>query len=382
MTKILFISHDASRTGATILLLKLLTWLKTNTSYQFDLLLLNGGVLERDFKEICNTFYYFPQKQLTLPIRKKVLSKLLRYKYNLQVDFKNSLLNNLKTKEYDLIYGNTIVTTTVINELISFNINKPIVIHIHELYSWVKQYEADLHKLIKDKSNRVNIITVSELCYQNLVDRFNVDSNNISIINEYIDLKSILKFKEDCKARIFTVIGSGYVQYRKGYDLFILIAQNFKKKYPDIPISFKWIGKFVENNQILIEEDINKLGLTGILEFVGEYENPFPEYNKSSVFLLTSREDPFPLVCLENAALGKPIICFDKGTGIVDFVKNDAGVIAGYFDIESVVDAIFKLYTNKDLYDKYSISAEKYVRKHDINNQAPKILNIMTNILN
>ncbi len=52
--KVLFISHDASRTGAPIVLLNLLKWFKTNTDIPFQILLKKGGVLEPDFKAIAH----------------------------------------------------------------------------------------------------------------------------------------------------------------------------------------------------------------------------------------------------------------------------------------------------------------------------------------
>ena len=47
--KVLFIGHDASRTGAPLLLLHLMRWLKRNGAIQFEMLLLQGGPLEADY---------------------------------------------------------------------------------------------------------------------------------------------------------------------------------------------------------------------------------------------------------------------------------------------------------------------------------------------
>ena len=49
-SKVLFVSHDASRTGAPILLLNFLKWLKENTEISFITLLKQGGVLEPEFR--------------------------------------------------------------------------------------------------------------------------------------------------------------------------------------------------------------------------------------------------------------------------------------------------------------------------------------------
>ena len=41
--KILFISHDAGRTGAPLLLLNMLKWLKGNRDLSFEVLLMKDG---------------------------------------------------------------------------------------------------------------------------------------------------------------------------------------------------------------------------------------------------------------------------------------------------------------------------------------------------
>ncbi|HYP04526.1 MAG TPA: hypothetical protein VER57_08250, partial [Cyanobium sp.] len=54
--KILFVSHLASRTGAPLLLLWLVQWLKANTTHQLGVALMAEGPLEEDFTRICKTW--------------------------------------------------------------------------------------------------------------------------------------------------------------------------------------------------------------------------------------------------------------------------------------------------------------------------------------
>ncbi len=53
--KVLFISHDASRTGAPIVLLHLLKWVKYNTDVEFLILLKDGVELEDRFRVLGET---------------------------------------------------------------------------------------------------------------------------------------------------------------------------------------------------------------------------------------------------------------------------------------------------------------------------------------
>jgi hypothetical protein len=53
--KILFLGHDGNITGAPLLLLEIISWLKSNSEYQMELLLKSGGPLESDYAKTVPT---------------------------------------------------------------------------------------------------------------------------------------------------------------------------------------------------------------------------------------------------------------------------------------------------------------------------------------
>jgi len=82
-------------------------------------------------------------------------------------------------------------------------------------------------------------------------------------------------------------------------------------------------------------------------------------YTLFDIFISVSREDPFPLVCMENAALAKPIICFEGSGGMPGFVQDDAGFVVPYLDVDTMADKIHELYQNKTLRQKLGENAKK-----------------------
>jgi glycosyltransferase involved in cell wall biosynthesis len=64
--------------------------------------------------------------------------------------------------------------------------------------------------------------------------------------------------------------------------------------------------------------------------------------------LLTSREDPFPLVCIETANLSKPIICFEKASGTTEIVSQGGGFIVPYLDVEAMAEKIILYYEDEN----------------------------------
>jgi glycosyltransferase involved in cell wall biosynthesis len=61
---------------------------------------------------------------------------------------------------------------------------------------------------------------------------------------------------------------------------------------------------------------------------------------------MTSREDPFPLVCIEVGMLGKPIVCFEKATGTAEIIEKGGGFIVPYLSVEGMAEKIIHYYNN------------------------------------
>jgi glycosyltransferase involved in cell wall biosynthesis len=96
-------------------------------------------------------------------------------------------------------------------------------------------------------------------------------------------------------------------------------------------------------------------------------------------FVLPSREDPCPLVVLEAAATGLPIVCFKGSGGAADFVGADAGVAVPYLDIHAMAQAILELQKSPELRRRLGSTAMARVRvRHDPDTQCKAIFNAMT----
>ncbi len=86
-------------------------------------------------------------------------------------------------------------------------------------------------------------------------------------------------------------------------------------------------------------------------------------YNNLDLFLLPSREDPYPLVILEAAKFSVPSICFDTVCGSKDFILNcDGGHVVPFLDIDATVEAINSLYSNPDYRKKLGENANNYLK--------------------
>ena len=126
--RVLFVGHEASRTGAPILLLHLLRWLKQNSGMQFEILLREGGALEGDFAALA------PTTVLKVSPVEEVLCKVckrLGWKMPARFTLAGKAVNYARGRKIDLVYANTVVVAEEAEALASLAL--PLVWHIHEM---------------------------------------------------------------------------------------------------------------------------------------------------------------------------------------------------------------------------------------------------------
>ena len=114
--------------------------------------------------------------------------------------------------------------------------------------------------------------------------------------------------------------------------------------------------------------------------FTGVQENPADYFRVYNVFLLTSKEDPFPLVCLEAAALKKPVICFKRSGGMNEFIEQGGGVSVDYGSVEQLAAAIVDLKNDKNRLEEMSKAAAVSAHNYDVNVIAPSLFKTISQI--
>ncbi|WP_271392951.1 glycosyltransferase [Aequorivita sinensis] len=349
--KILFITHDTTRTGAPMVLLHFLRWLKEHQSQvEIDVLALRGGNMEEEFQENCSNYYNYSveTKTVSLSIIQRILKKLHLYK---QKNKKDVFIASLAKNGYDVIYANTVVAIPIGVSISKASRESKLFAHIHELQVVIRQLLPDFKKFLPEIDA---IIVPSEIVKNNLVNSWGVNKENLLVVHAFTEVVKIKPVKQKAKSKQKFVVGaSGMVHWRKGFDLFLLVARNIDLRYPDADILFQWVGKLPKNISHIIDEDIRKLNLQESVNFIGEVSNPKTYFNDFDIFLMTSREDPFPLVCIEVGLLGKPIISFEQATGTNEVILKGGGFVVPYLDIEAMANRVMEYYNSANLVEEH-----------------------------
>lgn len=377
MKHFLFVSHDANRAGAQLFLLNLMVHLKQQ-GYELSLLLLGGGVLEKGFAEVATVHHYSYEKP----------TKYAKI-FGSEPNKNKQLFETLKRKNISLAYVNTIASAKVMKELRSA-LQIPIVSHIHEL-----EFSIQLYSKPEDRKTLFNlsdkVIACSNAVGENLIENHNVSFDKVATVHSFVDNQSVIKRitegnTEEIRTKLqvaedaFMVSGCGNAEWRKGIDIFIQVANAVNQQNPESNIRFVWIG--VKHEGDLYEKtlyDLKKMGLHHHVLLLEPTPQAVEIISSSDVFLLPSREDPFPLVMLEAALAAKPILGFDKTGGCGEFVEDDAGAVIPYLNVNKMAEKLLHWQQNPDEAKALGETAKRKVLEiYNFENSVKKIEALLT----
>jgi glycosyltransferase involved in cell wall biosynthesis len=347
MKRILIIGHEAERTGAPIVLLHLLRWIKKNRpELDVEMLLLRDGELRASYEKLV-TVHVAPQTRLPKIVVRGL--RFLRRKLGLTRKIKLADLPPVGAG-YDLVFGNTVASLEYLEFFTARGLRT--ICWLHEMRSVIESFLPKPGRFA-EVARSVDVFIVASAAVESVVRDFGI-TNRTEIVHEFSELDPVnqadaasVRTSLGIPPDAFVVGGSGTVSSRKGTDLFIEIASRLTSSLPDI--YFVWVGGGSGHSAAEFEyavAEIDRLGLNRVF-ITGAQKTPGNHFANFDVFALTSREDPFPLVCLEAASLGKPIICFEGAGGMPEFVADDAGSVLPLGDTKAFADAILEYYRDR-----------------------------------
>lgn len=374
MATIVFVGHEATRSGAPFTQLYMMRWIKANTSHKMVLVLLKGGDLTSEFEKLADVY---PVDYPKFPFHDRVWSKLNRLSGR---DHSNTI-NKIGSYKPDIIFVNSLAAINYGLKL-KEKLNIKLICNIHELETSFFYAKPDWYT--KGILNADRLMMGSHAVKKFYLDSFPVNPNKVSVIYDFTDdehdsLSSFVNIRDlysiPTGAKI--VGGMGSLNWRKGYDLFLYTAAKVLEKSRDT--YFIWVGgdkKFADYKQL--EREAKLLGIHDRVILAGEQADIKSYYKAFDVFLLTSREDPFPLVCLEAAMAQTPLICFKNSGGMPEFVRDDAGFVVDYVNLDQMADKTLSLLNDETLRKQMgAVARERALNNHTIGKLGPSILELI-----
>jgi glycosyltransferase involved in cell wall biosynthesis len=221
-------------------------------------------------------------------------------------------------------------------------------------------------------------------CSQLVCDKLKImGGKNVALQYECVEIESIKKKHsdvQDIRDKIglnrssFIWIMSGAVAYRKGTDIISAIAKHFDKD-----ILLIWLGPGSSGYSYYVEQELKFSNIRNVLLLGPKSDDYYDYLSVADGLVLTSREDPFPLVMIEAAALGKPIVAFNSG-GVNEFVQEKMGLVVKSDNLQDLMEAMKKIMKNEIMFDK-NISIRR-AREFDVKEQINSWQNLLLNHFN
>ena len=123
------------------------------------------------------------------------------------------------------------------------------------------------------------------------------------------------------------------------------LAKLFDELFPNNKVHFVWKGMTRSDR---LDYDYGKTDLKGKVHLIPNGSDAMLTMACLDIYLLLSREDPYPLVMLEAASLAVPIMCFADTGGGPEFIENDSGMSIPYNNLYAMAAGIQELIENKE----------------------------------
>ncbi len=371
---VIVVSHDASRTGAPILALNMAQALSQR--YNVVVVCLRDGELSEDFRQVSTAFY------------------IVEHAARSDTSFVRLLEEVSATKPPLFAVVNSIEARGILGALRKLQIPSVALFHEFASYTLPRSAFTDAFHLADQ------IVFSTELTIRNALvqasfersPRFHVLAQGRCVVPRHDDddaarktecerLTSRLRPNGD-SAGEFLVVGAGYVQIRKGVDLFIDVARRVLSTEAGKNARFAWIGAGYDPERdaaysVYLSDQIARAGLEDRMVMLPETSEIDHVYGLADLLLLTSRLDPLPNVAIDALSEGIPVVCFDKTTGVADLL-TDAGLrddcVADYIDTEQAAEKVLNFIRSPDAYDQVCQTARDFAtRRFDFDAYARQI---------
>ena len=379
--RVLFVGHSAHRSGAPLILLNFLRWLKVHDALRFDVMLVDSGPLLKEFADVA------PTQVLNRPMtrRQRLARRLLRSKFVERQE--RAFVQQLARERYDLGWVNTVVPKREILALASAGV--PVVCHVHELSFAIGQWLGPdgLAPLVAPVTH---FVAASQAVRAELVQRWRVPEEKVSVVHEFT-MAANPEVESTARSRVRAAIGltdadvvvggCGTLDWRKGADLFLQVARTIAQREgePNRRIHFLWLG--AERGSMdyrAFMHDVELSGLTDCVTVMESTPRPTEVFAAMDIFALTSREDPFPLVMLEAAAMRVPMVCFAGSGGGPEFAEGGTGLVVPYLDVPAFAERVIELAGDAESRRTIGATAARIVgERFTIDRQAPKLRAVM-----
>lgn len=283
--------------------------------------------------------------------------KRLWKKYKINKNLNTSISEQIHQIKPDIIIG---IAHFRANNICDINYNAKIIIECHEArlytHSGMSQHKSTYRKLYKNFF-RIKYFKTIEKKADVVVTLTEGDKRLWSKAKRTVVIPNFSNMPIHKMSTCDTkrIIAVGRLSWEKGYDRLLKIWKNIDKKYPNWQLDIFGEGELESYLRDIVTKD--NLNNVGIHKFTNNISD---EYSKSSIFVMTSYYEGFPLVILEALKHGVPCIAFNCPFGPASLIEdNECGFLIEDNNYEQFYEKLSLLMIDEHLRKLFSDTAIK-----------------------
>jgi glycosyltransferase involved in cell wall biosynthesis len=329
---VLFLSHDLNRAGAQLFLLQLLRWLAARGQPRFELLSAGPG----DADPRAPAYALRAEFERLSPV------------HWLDAEGRPTNLAAIRAGAYSLIYANTCTLGPLLASL--GELDTPVLCHVHEMGHFLaaelgrERFEV-LARTVK------RWVACSDAVREALMAQPGIE--RVDVVPPCVELPPA-RPREEVRARLkvppegFLVVCCGTLEWRKGCDLIVPMVQALRAT--GMEFHLVWFGASPGRTEAArVMHELNVARAHVEVRMVGVVPDVAGWFGAGDAFALLSREDPFPLVMIEAAAAGLPVVGFAGSGGVEAFTADGSGFTVPFLDLGAMSAKLAELARDKAL---------------------------------
>lgn len=358
---VLLVSHEASQTGAPILVQNVARVLSER--YNVTVLCLGGGDLLSALQDVSVGVVVTGRSSGAMSNLSRFLK---RFVSESRPDF--AVVNSVESRQVLPILDDLGVTTVSL---------------IHEFASYTRPRTAFSEVAV----HADDIVFSSPLTLENAADAAGLEiTPNVHVFPQgkcvvpardeaqSIDMVERQRLQAHLRPAghedAFVVIAAGHVQIRKGTDLFIEVARQALAEAKGRRLRFAWIGGGYDPEHdaaysVYLQDQLKRAGLADEVQMLPPTTEIDYAYELADLMLLPSRLDPLPNVAIDAMLAGVPVLCFDAGTGIANVLRQGdlaESCVADYLSTTDMACKLQALASSETLYTEISQRTQTYAQ--------------------
>jgi len=315
-----------------------------------------------------------------IPCRSK-LSEILD---NLKIDyflFDNGSLNGFKMKgliniakyirknKIDIVHSNSGILPCVIGKFM--RIKKCFETRHGIFYSEDQLKRFSLRQKYHEKIKQYFVncqIAISDNDKNRMIKYFGMSDKNIQVIYNGVDIKDVRLhgIKNDrtimMRNNVFQFLNIGRFTFQKSQEDLLKAVDLLKSEFQNFKLTIIGEGEY----KINLVDYITNHNLDKYVTIESYRENIYESMLKYDALVMTSRYEGVPFVVSDAMALGLPVIHTDVG-GLSNVIRDGIdGLIIQTGNIVEIKDAMKKIATDTELYNKLQKNSLKRIEEYSI----------------